>query len=74
MHKNRTTYFIILVFTIFITLSSFAQEGITIQQIKIDSLTTILTKKSSSDTLMVNQMNELSRLLGGQGRFEAATS
>lgn len=74
MHKNRTTYFIILVFTIFITLSSFAQEGITIQQIKIDSLTTILTQKSSSDTLMVNQLNQLSRLLGGQGRFEAATS
>lgn len=41
---------------------------------QIDSLTAILNKQSSSDTLTVNRMNELSQLLVRKSELELATS
>lgn len=60
-------------FVLFIHNSSIAQQEKSIQQKKIDSLTTILHKNSSSDTLTVTQMNDLAHLLILEGQFELAT-
>lgn len=64
---------IVLLFTLLIHLTVFAQEKNQIQK-KIDSLKTVLTKSASSDTLTVNGMNELSRLLTQERQLELATS
>lgn len=74
MHSPQTNRFIFIIFVLFFNLSFFAQEGKKIQQKKIDSLTTILNKNSSSDSLTVNQMNELSRLLVRESQLDLALS
>lgn len=72
MFTHKTNSF--LFFLLFLNLALFAQQNQNAQQIKIDSLTTILRKQSSSDTLTVNRMNELSRTLAQERQFELAKS
>lgn len=74
MHSHHTNSFIFIIFALFFNLSFFAQEGKTIQQKKIDSLTTILNKNSSSDTLTASRTNILARTLAGEGQLELAIS
>lgn len=70
-HTVRT---IILFFIFLFNLSLFAQQEKTVHQKKIDSLTIILNKKSSSDTLTVNRMNELARILSQERELKPALS
>ncbi|WP_432671659.1 tetratricopeptide repeat protein [Flavobacterium sp. SM2513] len=59
-------------FIFFFNLALFAQSNQQLPQKKIDSLTTVISKQSTSDTLTVNQMNELSRLLAQDRQLELA--
>lgn len=74
MFKPRYSRFILLFLIFFVNLPLFAQEHHLIQKRKIDSLTAILNKQSSSDTLTAKRMNELSVLLVRERQLELATS
>lgn len=74
MFKPHSVCFIILFLVFFVNLSLFAQEHHLIQKKKIDSLTAVLHKQSSSDTLTANRMNDLSVLLVRERQLELATS
>src|SRR5690554_5973269 len=60
---------ILIIFALSANLTLFAQTDK-----QIDSLTAILTKQSSSDTLTVNRMNMLARALAQKRQLELATS
>ncbi|MEC4115087.1 tetratricopeptide repeat protein [Myroides pelagicus] len=72
MFTPHTIPYRIIVFVFFISLTIFAQEKKSIPHIEIDSLTNILAKESASDTLTVNRINELSRLLLRVSEFDQA--
>lgn len=69
MNSPQTNRFILIFFVLSANLTLFAQTDK-----QIDSLTAILTKQSSSDTLTVNRMNMLARALAQKRQFELATS
>ena len=71
-YTNRC--YIILFFTFLINFTLFAQEGNQLQQKKIDSLTTILQKKSSTDTITLYRIKELLGLLVRDLQFDLATN
>ena len=72
MFTHQNNYFFFFIFSF--NLALFAQSNQNVQQKKIDSLTTILSKQSSSDTLKVIQMNELAHLLVRDTQLDLATS
>lgn len=69
MNSPQTNRFILIFFVLSANLTLFAQTDK-----QIDSLTAILTKQSSSDTLTVNRMNMLARALAQKRQLELATS
>src|SRR5690606_29080521 len=71
MPRMKNTLILVLVLLLFQFAS--AQGATQPTQNKIDSLKTILSKKSSSDTLTVNQMNTLSHLLARDRELESAS-
>lgn len=71
-YTNRC--YIILFFTFLINFTLFAQEGNQLQQKKIDSLTTILQKKSATDTITLYRIKELLGLLVRDLQFDLATN
>lgn len=74
MFSYCTVRYILLLFTFLINFTLFAKEEKPTLQKKIDSLTTVIHKQSFSDTLTVNRMNELARLLSQERQLELATS
>ncbi|WP_158963504.1 tetratricopeptide repeat protein [Myroides fluvii] len=72
MFNHHTIPYRIILVTFLINLVLFAQEKKQMQQIKIDSLTTILQKQTAPDTLTVNHMNELAILLLRVSQFDLA--
>lgn len=68
--KNSLNLILSLLLFHFLSTQVVAQE----EQQKIDSLKTALSKKSSSDTLTVINMNKLARLLVRDNQFELAES
>lgn len=73
LNNNTTPYFSIL-FAFLISFTLFAQEGNSVQQRKIDSLTTLLQKQTSPDTTTVNQMKDLANLLVRVSQLDSAIS
>lgn len=71
-YTNR--FYIILFFTFLINFTLFSQEGNQLQQKKIDSLTTILQKKSATDTITLYRIKELLGLLVRDLQFDLATN
>jgi len=69
MVSHHIVRFILIFFVLSANLTLFAQTDK-----QIDSLTAILTKQSSSDTLTVNRMNMLARALAQKRQLELATS
>lgn len=69
MVSHHIGRFILIFFVLSANLTLFAQADR-----QIDSLTAILNKNSSSDSLTVNQMNELSRLLVRESQLDLALS
>src|SRR5690554_3193109 len=69
MFNHYPIRFILIFFVLSANLTLFAQTDK-----QIDSLTAILTKQSSSDTLTVNRMNMLARALAQKRQLELATS
>lgn len=71
-HPFHRIVFLFLFLTLILPLSLFSQQGKNAQQLKIDSLTTVLQKNTTSDTLAVINMNELSRLLIRDSQLDLA--
>lgn len=74
MFRTPLSRMIILVFILLAHLTLSAQGGNSIQQQKIDSLTTVLQNQSLPDSLMVNQLNELAGLFLQEGKFDQSLS
>lgn len=74
MFRTPLSRMIILVFILLAHLTLSAQGGNSIQQQKIDSLTTVLQNQSIPDSLMVNQLNELAGLFLQEGKFDQSLS
>lgn len=72
-HPHNHRYWI-LFFVFFLSFSLFAQQEKDIRQRQIDSLTTLVQQQSLSDTLTVNRMTQLARILSQEKELELATS
>lgn len=74
MNKHYLIRYWTLFVVFLLSYNLFAQQEKHIQQRKIDSLTTLLQRQNSSDTLTVKQLNELASLLVRETQLDLAAS